>query len=56
MIEIRRLTRRFGSARALSGIDLDIPTGETVVIFGHNGSGKTTLIKLIAGLLRPTSG
>ena len=56
MIEIRRLTRRFGSTRALSGIDLDIPTGETVVIFGPNGSGKTTLIKLIAGLLRPTSG
>jgi heme exporter protein A len=56
VIEIRRLTRRFGSARALSGIDLDIPTGETAVIFGHNGSGKTTLIKLIAGLLRPTSG
>src|SRR6202022_622162 len=56
VIEIRRLTRRFGAARALSGIDLDIPTGETVVIFGHNGSGKTTLIKLIAGLLRPTSG
>lgn len=56
MIEVRRLTRRFGSARALSGIDLEIPTGQTVVIFGHNGSGKTTLIKLIAGLLRPTSG
>jgi heme ABC exporter ATP-binding subunit CcmA len=56
VIEIRRLTRRFGSTRALSGIDLDIPTGETVVVFGHNGSGKTTLIKLIAGLLRPTSG
>ncbi|HYR62273.1 MAG TPA: ABC transporter ATP-binding protein [Actinomycetota bacterium] len=56
MIEIRRLTRRFGPTRALSGIDLDIPTGETAVIFGHNGSGKTTLIKVIAGLLRPTSG
>jgi ABC-type multidrug transport system ATPase subunit len=56
VIEIRRLSRRFGSTRALAGIDLDIPTGETAVIFGHNGSGKTTLLKLVAGLLRPTSG
>lgn len=56
MIAVRRVTRRYGTTRALSGIDLDIPTGETLVIFGHNGSGKTTLIKVIAGLLRPTSG
>jgi ABC-type multidrug transport system ATPase subunit len=51
VIEIRRLSRRFGSARALSGIDLEIPTGETVVVFGPNGSGKTTLIRGLCGLI-----
>lgn len=55
-ISIRRLTRRFGSTRALAGINLEIAAGEAVVVFGHNGSGKTTLLKVVAGLLRPTSG
>lgn len=56
MIAVRRLTRRFGSARALAGITLHVDRGETLVIFGHNGSGKTTLLKVMVGLLRPTSG
>jgi len=56
VIAVRKLSRRYGSTRALSGIDLDIPAGETLVVFGHNGSGKTTLLKVMAGLLRPTSG
>jgi heme exporter protein A len=56
MIAVRRLTRRFGSTRALAGITLGIDSGETLVIFGHNGSGKTTLLKVMVGLLRPTSG
>jgi heme ABC exporter ATP-binding subunit CcmA len=56
VIAVRRLTRRYGATRALAGIDLEISSGETLVVFGHNGSGKTTLLKVIAGLLRPTSG
>ncbi|HEU5001448.1 MAG TPA: heme ABC exporter ATP-binding protein CcmA [Actinomycetota bacterium] len=56
MITLRKVSRLYGSTRALSGISLDIATGETLVIFGHNGSGKTTLLKVLAGLLRPTSG
>jgi len=56
MIRIRGLKKRLGSRQVLDGVDLDIPTGETVAVFGPNGSGKTTLIKVIAGLLRPTSG
>ena len=56
MISVRRLSRRYGATRALTGITLEIPAGETLVLFGHNGSGKTTLLKLMAGLLRPTSG
>ena len=55
-ISVRRVTRRFGSTRALAGIDLEIAAGEVLVAFGHNGSGKTTLLKVVAGLLRPTSG
>ncbi|GAC1363071.1 MAG: ABC transporter ATP-binding protein [Actinomycetota bacterium] len=56
MVQARHLSRRFGSARALNGIDLDVPAGETLVVFGHNGSGKTTLLRLMAGILRPTTG
>lgn len=56
MISARKLSRRYGSTLALAGLDLDVPEGQTLVIFGHNGSGKTTLLRLIAGILRPSSG
>lgn len=56
MISARKLSRRFGSTLALAGLDLDVPEGQTLVVFGHNGSGKTTLLRLIAGILRPSSG
>jgi heme exporter protein A len=50
------LVRRFGSRRAVAGVDLAIGAGECVALFGPNGAGKTTLLRLLAGLLRPTSG
>ena len=50
------LARRFGSRRAVDGVDLSIGAGECLAIFGPNGAGKTTLLRLLAGLLRPTSG
>lgn len=56
MITVSGVTRRYGPTRALDGVDLEIAIGETLVVFGHNGSGKTTLLKILAGLLRPTSG
>jgi len=52
----RALTRRFGDFTAVDGVDLTVERGEVVGILGANGAGKTTLIKMILGLLRPTSG
>lgn len=41
---------------ALSGVDMEVPPGETFAVIGPNGSGKSTLLKLVAGILRPTAG
>ncbi|PIV22963.1 MAG: ABC transporter ATP-binding protein [Deltaproteobacteria bacterium CG_4_8_14_3_um_filter_45_9] len=57
MIEIQNLHLHYpDGTRALKGIDLAISEGEFLLICGPNGSGKTTLIRLISGLLKPTSG
>jgi len=50
------LTKDFGPIHALSGIDLRLEKGEFLTILGPNGAGKTTLIKILATLMRPTSG
>jgi len=50
------LTKRYASVLALNNVDLTIGRGKIIGILGPNGSGKTTLIKLINGLLTPTSG
>jgi ABC-type multidrug transport system ATPase subunit len=56
VIRARGLGRRFGSKRAIDGLDLDVEDGGFLLVTGPNGSGKTTLLRLIAGLLAPTSG
>jgi ABC-2 type transport system ATP-binding protein len=48
--------QRFGSFRALQGVDLEVRPGEVVGLIGANGAGKTTLIRIALGLLRPTEG
>lgn len=52
----RELTKNYGAAKALKGIDLTLEPGRFVGLLGPNGSGKTTLMKIIAGALSPTSG
>ena len=56
MIEITDLHKSFGDNNVLQGINLNIETGETIVIIGRSGCGKSVLIKHIVGLLVPDSG
>jgi len=56
MIEIKNLQKSFGSNKVLQGVNLDIETGETLVIIGRSGCGKSVLIKHIVGLLYPDEG
>ncbi|MBI1850415.1 MAG: ABC transporter ATP-binding protein [Planctomycetes bacterium] len=55
-VEVNGVGRRFGRRVALDAVDLEVRAGEIVALVGPNGSGKTTLLKILAGLLRPTSG
>lgn len=56
MIEIKNLHKAFGDNKVLQGVNLDIDTGETLVIIGRSGCGKSVLIKHIVGLLFPDEG
>lgn len=56
MIDIRNITKSFGSLQVLKGIDLHINRGEVVSIVGPSGAGKTTLLQIIGTLDRPDSG
>jgi len=55
-IVARGLSRHYGPRRALDGVDLDVPQGAFLTLFGPNGAGKTTLVKMLATLIRPTTG
>jgi len=55
-IEIRGVSKAYGSVRALADISLDIPEGEFFALLGPNGAGKTTLISILAGLARADTG
>jgi len=56
LVETRSATRRFGTLTAVDAVDIAVVPGEVVGLLGANGAGKTTLIRLLLGLLRPTSG
>jgi ABC-2 type transport system ATP-binding protein len=56
MLEFNNVTRRYGTKVAVNELTLSIPPGELFAFLGPNGAGKTTTIKMIVGLLRPSSG
>ncbi len=56
MIQLKALTKRYGTFTAVDAIDLHVPKGQLFGFLGPNGAGKTTTLRMIAGILRPTSG
>jgi heme exporter protein A len=56
LLEVRGLQRSFGRVRILRGVDLSLRPGEALAVVGPNGAGKTTLLRLLAGLMKPSSG
>ncbi len=56
MIQLRGVTKVFGSRRAVDHLDLDVAPGELFAFLGPNGAGKTTTIKMVCGLLAPNAG
>lgn len=56
MIKLTNVIKRYGTFTAVNGINLEVPKGELFGFLGPNGAGKTTSLRMIAGILRPTSG
>jgi D-xylose transport system permease protein len=56
LLELRGIDKNFGPVQALTGVDLEIPSGEVTALVGDNGAGKSVLIKCIAGIHQPDGG
>ena len=56
VLEIRGVSKRFGSTQALDGVSLSLMPGEIHALLGENGAGKSTLIKIITGVEQPDAG
>ena len=55
-LEFLDVSKRYGRMWALARLSFALPSGESLLLTGHNGSGKTTLLRLLATVVRPTSG
>ena len=56
LIELRDITKSYGRVYALGGVNLSVRKGEVVGLIGDNGAGKSTLIKILSGVVKPTTG
>src|SRR5207247_2605833 len=55
-ISVRDLTKRYGRVQAVRGLSFEVPWGTVTGFLGPNGAGKTTTMRIVLGLVRPTSG
>jgi branched-chain amino acid transport system ATP-binding protein len=56
LLSIRGISAQYGQARVLNDVEFDVEEGEIVSVVGANGAGKSTLVRVISGMLRPTTG
>ena len=56
MVSLDRLTKCFGNQTAVDAISFEVPTGQIVGFLGPNGAGKSTTLKMLTGMIEPTSG
>jgi simple sugar transport system ATP-binding protein len=56
LLEMRRVSKRFGALDALRGVDLELYAGDVLALLGDNGAGKSTLMKILAGAIAPDKG
>ncbi|MFT3847694.1 MAG: ATP-binding cassette domain-containing protein [Propionivibrio sp.] len=56
LLRLSGISKQFGAVTALENIELDVHAGEVVALVGDNGAGKSTLVKILSGVLQPTSG
>jgi len=56
MIKLENLTKDYGTHRAVGGVNLEVPSGQLIGYLGPNGAGKSTTVKMLTGMMAPTSG